>query len=714
MELFAADSWERSELTKSLESDDGILLANPDDLFVDEFTIFAVIHNVDTARASQCIVANYADVGGFGLGISDGIPGRIKWFTANPPESLEPETGADLAGGTPYILTVTFDVNGSKDLRLNGTSAGVSQPGDNDYDAAGIQLTLGYLQGNRQWFGGDLAEVLIYATVDNDVTEFVEDYLTNKYISPTSGAPVFIGDLANRTVSEGDPTTFSVVVSGEQPLSYRWMRNGNTIAGETGASYTIDHVTRSLDGDLFSVEVTNNSGSATSMEALLTVIDLDDILPTIDSAVRGRLDDAVVRVTFSEPVTEPTAQDAANYSIDNGVSVNAAVPASNNLSVTLATSAITQGTTYTLTINNVEDVVGNAVAPNSQVVIDVPDATSFPPQTGLSLWLDAGEGVITDGSDVVTQWTDLAPTLLPHSAVAEGAPRLEQVEFPNGEMLPVIRFDGDDGFHLENDADLFLGAPSIYAVVSVDTAVQSRLIIANYVDVSGFGLGISDAFAGRVKWFTANPVDSLEPAPLGDLVDDEQTMLTATMDGTAKALYVNGELAGSTEPGGIDYGGTNELTVGFSPNAGGQFLVGTIAEILVYASVDAGQQDEVEDYLRQKYFDDDIVDPEPPFIRGDHDSSGVVDITDSLNRLGFLFLGTTPSTCQEASDFDNSGAVDISDSLNELSFLFIGNVQPPPPGAEACGPDPMEERPPGDGLPGQPNIQLGCEDSFCF
>ena len=104
----------------------------------------------------------------------------------------------------------------------------------------------------------------------------------------------------------------------------------------------------------------------------------------------------------------------------------------------------------------------------------------------------------------------------------------------------------------------------------------------------------------------------------------------------------------------------------------------------------------------------------PEFLRGDHDSSGAVDITDSLNRLGFLFLGTTPSDCQEASDFDNSGAVDISDSLNELTFLFLGTVEPPPPGTENCGTDPMEVLPAGGGLPEQANLQLGCEDSFCF
>jgi hypothetical protein len=99
-----------------------------------------------------------------------------------------------------------------------------------------------------------------------------------------------------------------------------------------------------------------------------------------------------------------------------------------------------------------------------------------------------------------------------------------------------------------------------------------------------------------------------------------------------------------------------------------------------------------------------------PFRRGDHDGSGVVDLTDSLNRLSFLFLGTMPSNCQDASDFDNSGTVDLTDSINELIYLFLGKVAPPPPGTEQCGLDPDEVIPAADGLPRQEAISLGCEE----
>ena len=109
----------------------------------------------------------------------------------------------------------------------------------------------------------------------------------------------------------------------------------------------------------------------------------------------------------------------------------------------------------------------------------------------------------------------------------------------------------------------------------------------------------------------------------------------------------------------------------------------------------------------------------PQFRRGDHDGSGAVDMTDTLNLLRFLFLGQFPPICEDASDYDNSAAIDMSDGINSLTFLFLGGNVPPPPGTTDCGPDPTEvihDGDPGnpldlgpDGLPLQLDESLGCE-----
>src|SRR5205807_2570314 len=54
--------------------------------------------------------------------------------------------------------------------------------------------------------------------------------------------------------------------------------------------------------------------------------------------------------------------------------------------------------------------------------------------------------------------------------------------------------------------------------------------------------------------------------------------------------------------GGIAYDAGAGTTVGMLVNAGGQFLQGDVAEILVYSSVADGQRASVESYLSAKYF----------------------------------------------------------------------------------------------------------------
>ena len=101
------------------------------------------------------------------------------------------------------------------------------------------------------------------------------------------------------------------------------------------------------------------------------------------------------------------------------------------------------------------------------------------------------------------------------------------------------------------------------------------------------------------------------------------------------------------------------------------------------------------------------------FRRGDHDGSGVLDITDAINLLGFIFLGTTPPICGDASDADNRGVLDITHALDALGFIFLGSfpMEETLPGPINCGPDPtviLDPDGPG-GFPEQPVVTLGCD-----
>jgi hypothetical protein len=74
-----------------------------------------------------------------------------------------------------------------------------------------------------------------------------------------------------------------------------------------------------------------------------------------------------VLVVFTERVEKLSAENQGNYEI-NGVSVTQAVQQADEKSVVLTTGTLTEGVTYTLTVNNIRDRAGspNTIAPNSQ------------------------------------------------------------------------------------------------------------------------------------------------------------------------------------------------------------------------------------------------------------------------------------------------------------------------------------------------------------
>jgi hypothetical protein len=271
-----------------------------------------------------------------------------------------------------------------------------------------------------------------------------------------------------------------------------------------------------------------------------------------------------------------------------------------------------------------------------------------------------------------------------HDGSAIGGPRLTTTLFPNGETLPVVRFDGNDGFVHDNPTGLELSRVSVYAVIRPDVTNPSQCILANYQNVVGLGFGISDSTAGRIKWFTARPVNSMEVSG-ADLADDTPVLLTATYGEGNKRLYVDGELVGSETGLDIGYGSTM-LTVG-NLLGGSQFFTGDIAELMVYASVSNEQQEEVEGYLNAKYFD--IGPVEPRFRRGDSNGDGRLGIADPLTNLFFQFDGG-PVPCRDALDFDDNGSLSIQDPVGNLIHQFNGGPPPAPPGA-VCGEDPTAD-----------------------
>jgi hypothetical protein len=75
-----------------------------------------------------------------------------------------------------------------------------------------------------------------------------------------------------------------------------------------------------------------------------------------------------------------------------------------------------------------------------------------------------------------------------------------------------------------------------------------------------------------------------------------------------------------------------------------------------------------------------------PFVRGEVNQDGRVDISDPVCVLLYLFLEERTPACLDAADVDDSGTIDITDAVRTFGYLFAGGPMPVAP-YPTCGPD---------------------------
>ena len=89
-----------------------------------------------------------------------------------------------------------------------------------------------------------------------------------------------------------------------------------------------------------------------------------------------------------------------------------------------------------------------------------------------------------------------------------------------------------------------------------------------------------------------------------------------------------------------------------------------------------------------------------PFVRGECNGDGDMDVLDPMTLLFALFGSTGMPLCPEACDANGDGATNITDAVFGLVHLFLNGAEPPAPYPD-CGSDP------------DLGNTLGCEASGC-
>ena len=171
-----------------------------------------------------------------------------------------------IAMKSPVIINQPLSVstNASADVSFNVNAVG----GDLSY-----QWRL-----NGADIAGETSDTLVRTNVqDADVGSY-SVIITNDLGSVTSAdailtdvpVPIIVTQPQFQAVNQNTTATFSAAAIGQGPLNYQWRFNGTNIANATDTIYAIAS-TQQQDVGSYSVVVTNSLGSATSVDAALTI-----------------------------------------------------------------------------------------------------------------------------------------------------------------------------------------------------------------------------------------------------------------------------------------------------------------------------------------------------------------------------------------------------------------------------------------------------------
>jgi LPXTG-motif cell wall-anchored protein len=169
---------------------------------------------------------------------------------------------------TGYAVSVPYDVTG---VRVTPT---VSDPGRATVTVNGVTAESGSATGEIPLAVGDNIIQVIFTAEDHTTTTYTITVTRN-------GAPVISVQPTDKTVTEGQKATFTVVASGIEPLSYQWYvdREGAKgwvkidSASARTATYTTSATKLRDSGCRYACLVENGAGSIRTDAVTLTVIE---------------------------------------------------------------------------------------------------------------------------------------------------------------------------------------------------------------------------------------------------------------------------------------------------------------------------------------------------------------------------------------------------------------------------------------------------------
>ncbi len=201
----------------------------------------------------------------------------------------------------------------------------------------------------------------------------VEDAATNTPSTNLQGNFSYVIPLSIESVSVLDKNTVLIDFNLDvEQSSAEVITNyilDNSMGSPVSASRSVtsnDQVTLVFDSDLEDNNYTLTIDNVRDISTLASATNLSNSFSYLPLAIASvsAISDSEVSVVYNQDVEQSSAETLANYSINNGISINSATRTAGN-EVTLTTSVLPNNN-YQLTVNDVNNSIGNSTANNLQ------------------------------------------------------------------------------------------------------------------------------------------------------------------------------------------------------------------------------------------------------------------------------------------------------------------------------------------------------------
>ena len=365
--------------------------------------------------------------------------------------------------------------------------------------------------------------------------------------------PVIVSPPQDTTIAVGLPTQFIVTVIGSQPMNYEWRCNGVVMPGAIGRALALPPATLADHGKRCRVIASNPVGSATSEEAVLSVLDTA-VAPAFNLQPAGQTVQRGSAATFSA-VVSGSAPFAYQW-LRNGSPIAGANQAT--YTIAAATSA-DHGAKFALRVGNAG---GSATSAEALLQVIEPSATP-------TVTRQPAVQAVREGDDATFRVTALANAAMSYQWQRNGVPIAGATEASYTLAASV----GDDGASFRVVVSTSGGATTsegaTLIVLGGDEAGQQRLLQLGMLWATAQRASAAGMAQVGEEMVVGAPICSSGSAALtidGAAVAAGQT-LPAGSHTLGGQLAGCGQVAGALATGSVsavyDYSGQDEMLGGF-------------------------------------------------------------------------------------------------------------------------------------------------------